>query len=150
MSYPFVGLNKIYVFFVFTLCSVSTMAQSYLGVWEQINRDGQKGALVRIEKSSRANTYVGTIIHVFRYPQDILCTHCKGELHNKPVVGMQFMYDMEYKKGELVNGKIIDVKTGKIYYTKLSYNKQDDALLMRASVDASGFIGETQVWKRYK
>jgi uncharacterized protein (DUF2147 family) len=137
-------------YFVFSLFTMSAFSQSLVGVWEQTNKDGHKGALVRIEKSVEGNKYVGTIMYVYHYPQDVVCTNCKGNYLNKPVVGMQFMYDMEYKKGELVNGKIIDIKTGKTYYSKVSYNKQDDALVLRASIDASGFIGETQVWKRHR
>ncbi len=138
-----------YLVYIMLMYSSCFFANNYAGLWEQHNKDGEKGALIQIEKLS-SGAISGTIIYLYQYPQNIVCSQCKGVLHNKPIVGMQILYDFSFKNGDYINGKVLDVKTGKIYHAKLSYNKKDDTLLLRASIDAAGYIGETQVWRRNK
>ena len=125
------------------------MSESYLGVWEQVNKHGEKGGLVEITKTAQ-NTYVGTVIQIHGYSQNLVCTRCKGKFHNQPIVGLQCIFNMVDKGGKLTKGEIIDVKTGKIYHANIQYDSEKDALIVRASIDAAGRFGETQIWKRHK
>ncbi len=133
--------------FLFLVLPMTPQVHKLMGEWIRISPKGEPDAIVELFKNDKG-LYACKILAVFDYPQDVLCTPCKGNLYNQKIVGMIFINDLKERKGELVNGTVVDVKTGKIYHCKISYRKVDNSLVMRASVDQSGRVGQTQVWVR--
>ena len=74
------------------------------------------------------------------------CTACTGNDHNKPVVGLVIVRDMQLKGEELQGGKILDPANGKLYYAKMSI--KNGKLVLRGSLDKAGILGRSQTWVR--
>lgn len=137
------------LFFAVTLLfSVTLFAQNpLLGEWITVDdATGEQKSIVRIYQADNGK-YYGTIIQLLgENGDDALCTECTGEDHNKPVVGLTIIRDMQLKDGELRGGKVLDPDNGKFYYAKV-YLK-DGKLILRGSLDKAGLLGRSQTWLR--
>jgi uncharacterized protein (DUF2147 family) len=71
---------------------------------------------------------------------------CEGADHNKPIVGLTIIRDMQLVGDELKNGKVLDPDNGKLYYAKI-YLKEGK-LVLRGSLDKAGLLGRSQTWLR--
>ncbi|PAF49277.1 hypothetical protein BKH41_03920 [Helicobacter sp. 12S02232-10] len=77
----------------------------------------------------------------------------KKDIHNpNPALkerfdkGTVFVYDLVRDGNTYKNGKIYNFDNGKTYYLKITLEKDD--LKLRASIDKSGLMGETLIWKK--
>ena len=77
-----------------------------------------------------------------------LCTECEGALHNKPIVGMVIVNNMEWRDGKLQGGTILDPDNGKTYYAKMWLDPATGKLILRGSLDKRGLLGRNQQWVR--
>ncbi len=76
-----------------------------------------------------------------------VCKKCDGERKDKPVEGMNIMWDV-HKNGDVWDGgHILDPKSGKIYKVKLSMLDGGQKLKLRGFIGFS-WIGRSQVWER--
>ena len=117
----------------------------FLGEWITIDdNSGEQKSVVNIYQADNGK-YYGDIIHLFGDPTSI-CTECEGADHNKPVVGLTIVRDMQLVDSELKNGKVLDPNNGKLYYAKI-YIK-DGKLVLRGSLDKAGLLGRSQTWIR--
>lgn len=128
---------------------VSQSFSSIVGLWETIDdRTGNKKAVVKIYKKDKH--YFADIVKVYWKPQDSkICQHCKDTARkNKPIEGMNFLWDLKKKSQSLWDdGRILDPHTGQIYHVRLKKNK--NKLYVRAFLGMP-LIGRTQEWHRYQ
>lgn len=132
--------------FFMPMPSLAATQKSPVGVWQiKDDKTGKKRALVNITQSGR--TLTGTIIKIFRQPGDTgICNKCPGHFKDKPVVGLQFLWDVKSRGNDVWDGgQLLDPKSGKIYRVKLSLD--DDELLVRGYIGFSA-LGRTQIWVR--
>ena len=116
------------------------------GLWETIDdRYNQVKAHVRLQV--KENELVGSIQKIFLLPHEgnyPVCVECEGNLKDKPIVGMKFMYKFEDTGGDWNNGYILDPTNG-VTYTGRFWLKNDKTLVIR------GYWGpffRTQEWRR--
>ena len=69
-------------------------------------------------------------------------------LRNRLDKGSVFVYNLvrEGKSDVFKNGKVYNFDSGKEYYAKVTL--KGNTLELRGSIDKSGFMGETKVWKK--
>lgn len=70
-------------------------------------------------------------------------------LQDRTILGLEMIYGFVYKDEAWKEGRIYNPENGKVYYCKLSLNK-DGNLKLRGSLDKSGLLGQTQIWTREK
>ena len=137
------------LFFAVTLLfTVTLFAQNpLLGEWITVDdATGEQKSIVRIYQADNGK-YYGTIIQLLEENgETAVCTECTGEDHNKPIVGLTIIRDMQLKDNELREGKVLDPDNGKFYYAKV-YLK-DGKLILRGSLDKAGLLGRSQTWLR--
>lgn len=139
-------MKRILFFAVTLLFSVTLFAQNpLLGEWITVDdATGEQKSIVRIYQADNGK-YYGTIIQLLdENGETAVCTECMGEDHNKPIVGLTIIRDMQLKDNELRGGKVLDPDNGKFYYAKV-YLK-DGKLILRGSLDKAGLLGRSQTW----
>lgn len=139
-------MKRILFFAVTLLFSVTLFAQNpLLGEWITVDdATGEQKSIVRIYQADNGK-YYGTIIQLLEENgETAVCTECTGEDHNKPIVGLTIIRDMQLKENELRGGKVLDPDNGKFYYAKV-YLK-DGKLILRGSLDKAGLLGRSQIW----
>lgn len=139
-------MKRILFFAVTLLFSVTLFAQNpLLGEWITVDdTTGEQKSIVRIYQADNGK-YYGTIIQLLEENgETAVCTECTGEDHNKPIVGLTIIRDMQLKDNELRGGKVLDPDNGKFYYAKV-YLK-DGKLILRGSLDKAGLLGRSQTW----
>lgn len=138
--------------FILTLNSAfgaTANLQSPVGYWRTIDdQTHQPSSVVQITESN--NKLYGRIVKI--YPKngnksDSICSKCPGDLHNKPVLGMTFMWDLVKDNDGWGKGKIMDPKTGKIYKCQIHLTDNGTKLQVRGFIGIS-LIGRTQTWER--
>ena len=139
-------MKRILFFAVTLLFSVTIFAQNpLLGEWITVDdATGEQKSIVRIYQADNGK-YYGTIIQLLEENgETAVCTECTGEDHNKPIVGLTIIRDMQLKDNELRGGKVLDPDNGKFYYAKV-YLK-DGKLILRGSLDKAGLLGRSPTW----
>lgn len=140
--------KRLFSFILVSILVTTLYAQSpILGDWVTIDDvTGDQVSVVRIYQAEDGK-YYGDIIQLFGIDESkAICIACTGEDHNKPVVGLTIIRDMQMVDGELRNGRVLDPDNGKIYYAKM-YLKRGN-LVLRGSLDKAGLLGRSQTWIR--
>lgn len=128
------------------------------GVWKTIDDEtGRTKSKVKIYK--KGDKYFGQIIELLD-PQsleeagvdefeDILCDDCpKDRGRDKPVLGLQIVWDMEQESDGWAGGDIMDPKNGKVYGCSMWLDEDDpkgNTLKVRGWL---AFFYRTQTWYR--
>ena len=121
------------------------------GVWQEYDdQTGKVEALIRIEQTAEG-VYEGKIIKLMA---DVLgsaprvCGGCRGELRNRPLLGMRILYGMK-RRDELnfEGGEIIDPEDGKVYRCQMKLSADGLSLKVTGYLGISWF-GETETWQR--
>ena len=129
--------------------SVHAQTDKIIGKWKTIDdKDGSAKSIVSVFKATNGK-YYGKIDKLFKDP-DKLCVECQGANKNQPILGLLIINDLIAKDNKLIDGTILDPKTGKVYNCKLSLESDKDKLILRASLDKNGWVGRTQTWIRVK
>jgi len=150
-------------FFVVGLFSISARSQNpanpqnpIVGTWETIDDEGpNKGkASSYIEIFENSGVYSGKIVKLLLDPPDKICLQCKGNLKNKPLIGMKILDSMkktgnvDQKLGaEYSGGTILDPDSGATYKCKMWV--RDNVLTARGYIGIS-LLGRSQQWHRVK
>jgi len=140
------------VFFIASAKAESTI----IGTWKQIEDQGvDKGKVGSyIEIFENNGVYSGKIVKLLISPPDRVCDKCKGDLKNKPLIGMVILQNM--KKTEDIDkelgvlyagGTILDPDEGDIYKCKMWV--KDDVMTVRGYIGISLF-GRSGQWFRLK
>ena len=119
------------------------------GLWRTHNdRTGQAEALVRIENSG--GELRGEVVKVFSPPapsSNPLCEECRGELRNKPIVGMTILRGLRWDGEQYAGGEILDPDSGTVYRCRVRAVEGGNKLEVRGYIGVSLF-GRTQTWLR--
>lgn len=135
------------------LFAQQTRAQEVLtGTWKTIADDGRdKGkASSYLQIYEKGGMYHAKVLKLLNHPQDALCKDCKGDLRDKPIVGMHIFSNMK-KTGnvdkdfgeEYAGGQIMDPENGNFYRCKIWI--KGDTIVVRGYL---GFFYRTQRWYR--
>ncbi len=124
------------------------------GTWKTVADEGpDKGkAKSHLQIYEKNGVYFAKVTKLLLKPQDTLCDKCKGDLFNKPVVGLNIFSNMK-KTGkvdkdfgdEYAGGQILDPDNGKFYTCKIWI--KGDTLVVRGYL---AFFYRTQRWYRVK
>lgn len=132
------------------VCLSATAAAPVEGLWQQVDDDGKVNSLVRLEIVG--GQLQATIVK--GYPRDGVsrdpdehCVHCEGDLKDKPLVGMRFLWGLTGDGTSWTDGHIVDPSSGMVYRAKASLSDDGQQLLVRGYLGVSLF-GRTQVWRR--
>ncbi len=126
----------------------TTTAPTAAGVWQQVDDDGNVGALVTITEVN--GVYVGQLSRLYLGPNDDLnpvCNDCRGDKHNQPLLGLVFIEEMKQSGLDYDGGKILDPETGNIYDASMHLSPDGTKLTVRGYLGLSIF-GRSQTWNR--
>lgn len=120
-----------------------------VGLWKTIDDETkQPRSLVRITESG--GVYEGKVEKIFPREGDDpnnLCKACKGDLKDKPVLGMTILWGLKADGKGFAGGEIMDPKNGKTYRCKMALVEDGKKLNVRGFIGVS-LIGRTQTWLR--
>lgn len=126
-----------------------SQTQSPVGLWKTLSdKQGEAESLVRIIEVN--GELQGRVEKIFSPPApsaNPLCEECKGELKNKPVVGMKILKGLHREGNAYTGGEILDPDEGESY--KCTVRVIDGG----AKLEVHGYIGislfgRTQTWLR--
>jgi uncharacterized protein (DUF2147 family) len=129
--------------------SASVFAQlTPVGTWRSID-DDTKEAKSEIVITDNGGVLSGKVVKLLRKDakQDVVCSECKDDRKDKPVLGMELIRGMKKVDGKDVweGGKIVDPESGSDYKLRLTPVDGGKKLEVRGSVL---FISRTQTWIR--
>lgn len=136
-------MKKYLLLFALVLSSMFASAQidRIVGEWYTVDDEtGAIKALVNIYQGENG-LYYGQIVKAFKNGV---------ENPNSPNKGLVIVKDMQEEEGILKNGTVYEPESGKTYYAKISYNKEDNTITLRGSLDKRGWVGRSQTWIKEK
>ncbi|MEO6348567.1 MAG: DUF2147 domain-containing protein [Aquaticitalea sp.] len=132
-------------FLCLLLMTFPARSQSILGKWRTVDDEtGAEKSIVEIyEKDGKV---FGKIIEIFdSSKRDLPCKFCEGEDHNKPILGLNIIKNMEKEENNTFKeGSITDPQNGKTYRCRLKLENKN-------TLQVRGYIAlfyATQYWKR--
>jgi uncharacterized protein (DUF2147 family) len=146
--------KAIIISIVFIFCMAFSAAgfaadPSVTGVWSLPTLKGKDKGKERsqVEIFEKDGTYYGKIVKLAPgTPADALCTTCKKERKDKPLMGMLVVWDMKKEAGRYAEGKIYDVDEGKDYKSSMALMSPDKLKITACLL----FICESHYWTRVK
>jgi uncharacterized protein (DUF2147 family) len=136
-------MKKYLLLFALVLSSmfVSEQIDRIVGEWYTVDDEtGAIKALVNIYQGENG-LYYGQIVKAFKNGV---------ENPNSPNKGLVIVKDMQEEEGILKNGTVYEPESKKTYYAKISYNKEDNTITLRGSLDKRGWVGRSQTWIKEK
>lgn len=131
---------------VFATSAFASTNLSPIGYWQTTDeKTNQAASIVQIWQQN--GMLYGKIVKIFSqggHSASDVCTECKGDLHNKPLVGMAILTGLT-QQNEGWAGKILAPRNGNTYDTTLKLT--DDGNKLEVYIKA-GLGGRTQTWNR--
>ena len=128
--------------------STALAQMSPVGTWRSMDeKENTPKAQVKItEAGGIVSGKVEALLRKGADPNQ-LCTECKDELKDKPMVGMTLISGVKKAEGKEVweGGKILDPENGKTYGLRMTPIEGGQKLEVRGSI---GPFGRTQTWTR--
>lgn len=117
-------------------------------VWKTIDDKTKKPtAIVKFkeDKNGQLNASIQKLLIATDEPN---CINCKGQLQNKPLIGLTIVQNLKkIKDNEYDHGRILDPATGKVYDFNAKLSSDGKRLIGRGYIGISA-IGRNQVWYR--
>lgn len=138
-------MKKLLITLTMVVASITLFAQSsdIVGKWTTIDDDsGKPKSVVEIFKKADGK-YYGKIQQLLIKPEHENCTACKGDLKDKPLIGLEIIRGLSKDGKEFTGGTITDPKSGKTY--KCTITRDGEKLSVRGYLGFS-LIGRTQTW----
>lgn len=111
-----------------------------VGEWRTVDdKTGETKGVVLFYQDEANGLYYGKMTHVYENGKEIF---------DPQYVGLVIIKDMKDEKGTLKGGTVYDPESQKTYYAKISYNKKDNTITLRGSLDKAGMLGRSQTWVR--
>lgn len=123
---------------------------SITGVWSMpILKGKDKGKeRLQVEIFEKSGAYYGKIVKLAPgVPADALCTKCKKDRKDKPLMGMLVLWDLKKEAGRYVEGAVYDVDEGKDYRCTATVVSQDK---LKITACILSLICESHYWTRVK
>jgi uncharacterized protein (DUF2147 family) len=118
------------------------------GFWKTFYDDGKPKSIVKLwEEGGKLR---GRVVKVYVQPERI-CDKCEGSLHNKPMVGLSFLWGFVRdtdNPNKWVDGEIVDPKDGKQYHCQMELTEGGKKLEVFGYIRMLIKVGKTQVWVR--
>ena len=123
------------------------MGQSLVGKWKTIDdNSGMEKSILNIYLQGE-KLYAEVIQILEKGKENAVCINCKGDLKNKPIIGMKIFDGLEkIGNNEYGKGTVIDPENGNSYRCKVWLNQKDPNKLMVRGYIA--FFFRTQTWIR--
>ena len=120
---------------------------SPVGLWQTTDdRTGKPKGIVQIYQKN--GVYFGRVeSSIDPTLAKEVCTLCRDDRRNKPVVGMVVMRNMRKNGGEYDGGDILDPDNGTVYRCRFWLEDQGKKLLVRGFIGFAIF-GRSQTWVR--
>ena len=129
-------MKKILMLLAVAMISVTAafaQVDKIVGEWKTVDdKTGKAVSVVKIYK--QGDKYFGKIVKLLSPDA------------NQKNLGLVVVKDMKEKKGQLVDGKIFDPKSGNTYYASIKYDSKKNEINLRGSIDKFGMRGRTQTW----
>jgi uncharacterized protein (DUF2147 family) len=145
-------MNMVWRYSAFTVLALAAgvaQAASPVGLWRTIDDEtGKERSYVRIVEVD--GKLQGTVEKLFEFPgdnPDHLCDKCSGERKDKPIVGMQILWDLKNDDDVWKGGYILDPNNGKTYRCKMTVSEDGQQMDVRGYIGIS-LLGRTQTWFR--
>ncbi|MBR9922323.1 MAG: DUF2147 domain-containing protein [Bacteroidetes bacterium] len=120
---------------------------SPVGIWKTID-DETGEAKSHVEIYEKDGVYHGKIVKLLQVAADKTCDECPGDKKDKPLMGMEVVWDLEPYKDYWSYGRIMDPNNGKTYKCSI-WLENADQLEVRGYLGISA-LGRTQTWYRIK
>lgn len=120
--------------------------QSIEGLWTTISDETHKPhAVVRL--FVRHNELTGEVVKVYKQKGDKgYCINCPAPFKDKNVIGLHFLWGLkQVSDTQWVNGNILDPRTGHIYRSNVTLNKDGKSVSVRGYFGFA-LLGRTQTW----
>jgi uncharacterized protein (DUF2147 family) len=147
-------MKKIFLFAVvlltvFAFSGLLQAADPIVGVWSVPTLKGKDKGKERfqVEIFEKDGVYSGKIIKLTTVPANTLCTKCKKERKDKPLMGMLILWDLKKEAGRYVEGKIYEVQEGSDYKCSLALITPDK---IKVTACLKLFLCESHYWTRVK
>lgn len=148
--------NLLLTLLIGILCSIgfttsrAEVTYSPVGYWKTIDDvSGKPKSIIQIWQTDNQQL-MGKVIKIFPKignDQAKLCSACKGDLHNQPIVGMTVLSGLKPKKEQWMNGRILDPENGKFYQCALHTLDNGKHLRVRGYIGLP-LLGRSQTWER--
>ena len=124
-------------------------AQSPAGRWRTIDdKTGQVKSIVNLwVQDGVLYGRVEKIINPDPNNPEHKCMHCPGDLDNKPVVGLQFLWGLKQAGNEWNGGYILDPDNGTTYKCLIALEDKGKKMKVRGFIGFS-LLGRSQTWTR--
>ena len=120
---------------------------SPLGIWQTIDDEsGEPKSQVEIYQKN--DLFYGKVVKLLPAATTDKCIDCPGDKLNKPLIGLDILWDLKAYKDYWSYGRIVDPKDGDVYKCSI-WLEGPDKLLVRGYIGIS-MIGRTQTWHRVK
>ncbi|MRI31858.1 DUF2147 domain-containing protein [Endozoicomonas sp. OPT23] len=122
-------------------------ANDYTGKWQTINDETKKAqSLVTIwEEDGLLKGRIDALLKPDS--KGSLCDKCEGDLKDKPIEGMTFIWNMSRDGDRYDDGKILDPASGKVYSANMELIEGGEKLKVRGYIGFS-LLGRTQIWEK--
>ncbi|GAB3245980.1 DUF2147 domain-containing protein [Chitinimonas naiadis] len=118
---------------------------SPVGSWKNISDKTKKVEAV-IQIWEEGGELKGKLVKLFD-PKENICSACKGEKKNKPLVGLEIIWGVKKDGDEWNGGKILDPDSGDVYSVKMQMAEGGQQLKVRGFMGFA-LLGRTQTWLR--
>ena len=137
------------------LCAATIFANAQvdkmLGYWASVDDEtGEEESIFYIYKATDGKYYGKLVKLLDPKKKGNVCDKCTGADKDKPLEGLILMKGLVEDGNALSGGTIIQPKTGKVFYVKLSIDEKTGKLKVAGSLDRAGFLKKTQYWIRRK
>ncbi len=122
---------------------------SPIGYWKTMDDiTGKPKSIIQVWKNQDQNL-MGKIVKIFpdTADQKKLCSACKGEQHNQPIVGMVIISGLKSGETQWGNGRILDPENGKLYNCTVRLTENGEKLNVHGYIGFPLF-GRSQTWER--
>lgn len=147
MKKTFVFVVATFVIFAFSGLLLAA-EPSIVGVWSvpllKGKDKGKEGSHVEIYEKDGA--YYGKIVKLTTVSPNALCTDCKKDRKDKPLMGMPVLWNFKKDAGRYTEGRVYAVEIDKEYKCTLTL-MSPDKLQVRACLM---FLCENHYWTRVK
>ncbi len=123
-------------------------ADPIAGVWEQVDEDGEVGALITI--TDRNGVVEGVISKVLpqKDPVPDTCEKCSGAKKGAKLIGLRIIENMRRDGDAYTGGSITDPENGKEYTARLKLSADGRTLDVRGYI-GTPLLGRSQTWRRH-